>query len=187
MKALFLLLLASPAFGQVTTYTAIQIVSPPAVGTAVQEPGINQLANAAEIPAQTMATYTNGSIYIGWFDLGNGPAGALVWFGGLTTVPYVLQNLIVGAVRPTGMLHFDGVCGIDQNGNIVVEGDDYTTNPPTPAYWLLIPSVNPLQAQLTHVTSEMNFYKNGVVNWEAQALAWQARAYYWCKAAKGNC
>jgi hypothetical protein len=47
--------------------------------------------------------------------------------------------------------------------------------------------VTALQKQLTHVTSEMNFYRNGVVNWEARALAWQARAYYWCKAAKGSC
>ena len=175
MKWLILLLLVSPVWAQ-PTYTAIQIVTPPAVGTAIQEPGINKLANSPYMPVQTMATYTNGSTYIGWLDLGNGPANAVVWFGGLQTEPYVLLGLIVGDVIPGAILHANGIfaTGIDQNGNIIVEGDTYTTNPPSTAYWILIPTVDPMQSQLdaanaqiaslqkqlTHVTSQMTTAQN---------------------------
>jgi hypothetical protein len=43
-----------------------------------------------------------------------------------------------------------------------------------------------LQKQLMLMTSEMPFYRNGVVNWEAEALAWQARALK-CQKNKGVC
>jgi hypothetical protein len=70
---------------------------------------------------------------------------------------------------------------------------NYEATSTSPGTWTLDGTVvsavppDPLQLQLEHVTSEMNFYRNGTVNWETQALAWQARAYYWCNVAKGSC
>jgi hypothetical protein len=61
----------------------------------------------------------------------------------------------------------------------------------TPGHWTLVTAtvlqqIATLQKQLAHVTSEMNFYRNGVVNWEAQALAWEATALK-CQKNKGVC
>jgi hypothetical protein len=186
MKWIFLVFFALPASAQVT-YTPYQLAGPMAIPTSyiTPTPGFNQLQPGNDPPTQTMATATNGSVYIGWFSFGGGPMGAAVWFSGLSKPPYVLTDLIIQSPGSavTAFLTF----GIDVNGNIVAWSGNEGQAPGAPGtYWLLVPSANPLQAQLTHVTSEMVFYRNGVVNWEAQALAWEATAKE-CQANKGVC
>jgi hypothetical protein len=207
MKALLLLLLASPAFGQVTyVYTGTPLtVNDNSEHLSAGPPNVTaQIVLSVPLaPNQANQIVTPVSFYF----LGSS--------GDLSTS---FTGTINGLSDVTGQFSFDTANGVIVAWHITAGGASawtsdtvsvdsssgdaydeiarncgpspcaYAASTATPGTWTYgADLVAQLQKQLTHVTSEMTVYRNGVVNWEAQALAWQARAYYWCKAAKGSC
>jgi hypothetical protein len=169
MKALIFLLLFSPAaFGQ-PSYTVYKLSGVPVIPPSNfaqhtwtgEVYSRNPLTLLIDVP--TNVVFTNGSLYVGNFDVYSDRTTAAVWLNG---IDQPATDLTILADAP----YLTEADAVDANGNTIA--DDFIFDrlippdqpQPAPNYYLLVPTTNPLQAQLTHVTAEMQFFRQGVVN-----------------------
>ena len=191
MKSLLLLILFSvPAFAQ--NYTVYPLQGTPVLlgtlPTALQAyPAYYNAGGMLLSPAETSPHAYNGSYYVGSAVYGSSLGVPVIWLNGLNAP--ATELLIVNGASidngPGGGIY--DLQSIDANGNIVGTDGGLKVPPPyLPTYYLLIPTVNPMQAKVTSTEEQLAAALDFIA-----ALKKEASYYYFlaqrCKANKGVC